>query len=77
MLDWFSFSNFYSFLYIIFILVGLGYISNYINGTTTDNTCTTDETCEDDCLTIEMKRTDLDKTISSIKKLEKNIKNLL
>lgn len=74
MLDWFSFSNFYSFLYIIFILVGLGYISNYINGitSTTDDDCTTD-----DCVTITLKKTDHDKTIASIKKLEKNIKKLL
>lgn len=73
MLDWFSFSNFYSFLYIIFILVGLGYISNYINSVTS----TTDECTTDGSVTITMKKTDHDKTIASIKKLEKNIKKLL
>lgn len=81
MIDWFNFNNFYSFLYIIFLLLGIAYLSNYVTNCTTDSdACDSEEvdcTDEEDCLTIKMNKSDLIKTIDSIKKLQTDMKNIL
>ena len=58
MIDWFSFNNFYSFLYIAFIIFGISYISDFINNLSSNNNCTDIDTCSDNSEIIDLCSTD-------------------
>ena len=89
MIDWFNFSGFYSFLYIIFILLSVVYVFDYASNNSSSSNCNADENSEcdedndensdcdeDDSITIKIKKEDLDKTVCAIKKLKKDMKNV-
>ena len=79
MIDWFDFHNFYSFLYIIFILLGIVYCYNFAANNNSNNDDSDD--CDDyaiseDCVTIQVKKSDLDNAVNAIKKLKGELKNM-